>query len=387
MKHLLLDQKAIWTSPSRLRSADADWLLPLGALTGGLLATDTTASKNLTNSPAFIQHSRDFSNYGVASFVGVGGGMYLWGKISHNDHARETGFLAGEAAIDSLAAAETLKYATGRERPLQDNYQGRFWSGGDSFPSEHAAAAWSIASVIAHEYPGPFTKLLAYGAAAAITASRATGKEHFPTDLLIGSAIGWFVGQHVYRAHHNPDLPGGEWDTYPEYRDKESNDRPGSVGSPYVPLDSWVYPALERLEALGYIDTEFLGMRPWTRIECAQLTREAEDKVAADGGASPQTDVAYRELAEEFQSDLSALGGGNNRSVRLESIYTRATGISGEPLNDSYHFGQTIINDYGRPFGEGFNNVTGISGWASAGRYTIYVRGEYQTAPSSPSYS
>ncbi|MFI5128174.1 MAG: capsule assembly Wzi family protein, partial [Candidatus Acidiferrales bacterium] len=78
----------------------------------------------------------------------------------------------------------------------------------------------------------------------------------------------------------------------------------------------------------------------------------------------------------EFQSDLSALGGGNNRSVRLESIYTRATGISGEPLNDSYHFGQTIINDSGRPFGEGFNNVTGVSGWASAGRYTIYVRGE-----------
>ena len=106
LKHLLLDQKAIWTSPSRLRSADADWLLPLGALTGGLLATDTTASKNLTNSPAFIQHSRDFSNYGVASFVGVGGGMYLWGKISHNDHARETGLLAGEAAIDSLAVTE-----------------------------------------------------------------------------------------------------------------------------------------------------------------------------------------------------------------------------------------------------------------------------------------
>lgn len=386
-EHLLLDQKAIWTSPSRLRFADADWLLPLGALTGGLLATDTTASRNLTNSPTFTQHSRDFSNYGVASFVSVGGGMYLWGKISHNDHARETGFLAGEAAIDSLAAAETLKYATGRERPLQDNYQGRFWSGGDSFPSEHAAAAWSIASVIAHEYPGPLTKFLAYGAAAAVTASRATGKEHFPTDLLIGSAIGWFVGQHVYRAHHNPDLAGGEWDTYPEYRDKESDDHPGSIGSPYVPLDSWVYPALERLAAVGYIDTEFLGMRPWTRIECAQLTQEAEDKVAAESGASPQTDFAYRELAEEFQSDLSALGGGNNRSVRLESIYTRATGISGEPLNDSYHFGQTIINDYGRPFGEGFNNVTGVSGWASAGRYTIYVRGEYEMAPSSPSYS
>src|SRR6185437_9752698 len=36
-EHLLVDQKAIWTSPSRLRFADTDWLLPLGALAGGLL--------------------------------------------------------------------------------------------------------------------------------------------------------------------------------------------------------------------------------------------------------------------------------------------------------------------------------------------------------------
>jgi len=387
LQHLLLDQKAMWTSPSHLRFTDADWLLPLGALTGGFLATDSEASRNLTNSPSFIQHSRDFSNYGVASLVGLGGGMYLWGKISHNEHARETGFLAGEAAIDSLVTAETLKYAAGRERPLQDNYQGRFRRGGSSFPSEHAAAAWAIAGVIAHEYPGPVTKLLAYGMAAAVSTARATGKEHFPTDLLIGSAIGWFVAQHVYRTHHNPDLAGGEWDTYREYRDKISDDRPGSVGSPYVPLDSWVYPALDRLAALGFVDTEFLGMRPWTRIECAQLTQEAGDRVANQDADSSPAAVAYRELAKEFESDLSALSGGNNRSVRLESVYTRATGIAGKPLNDSYHFGQTIINDYGRPFAEGFNNVTGVSGWASAGRYTIYVRGEYQGAPSSPAYS
>src|SRR6266571_5321373 len=54
------------------------------------------------------------------------------------------------------------------------------------------------------------------------------------------------------------------------------------------------------------------------------------------------------------------------------------------PLSDGYHFGQTILNDYGRPFAEGVNNVTGFSGWASEGRLVVYVRGEYQHAPSSP---
>jgi len=48
------------------------------------------------------------------------------------------------------------------------------------------------------------------------------------------------------------------------------------------------------------------------------------------------------------------------------------------------HFGQTIINDYGRPYAEGFNNVTGFSGHAVAGPLSFYLRAEYQHAPSAP---
>jgi hypothetical protein len=58
-----------------------------------------------------------------------------------------------------------------------------------------------------------------------------------------------------------------------------SADKPRSFGSSYVELDSWVYPAIERLAALGYISNEFLGMRPWTRIECAHLILEAGDAI------------------------------------------------------------------------------------------------------------
>jgi Capsule assembly protein Wzi len=63
------------------------------------------------------------------------------------------------------------------------------------------------------------------------------------------------------------------------------------------------------------------------------------------------------------------------------------TGISGPPLHDGYHFGQTIINDYGRPYGEGFNNITGASAHAVAGLFSFYLRGEYQHAPAIPGYS
>ncbi len=54
------------------------------------------------------------------------GGMYLLGKMTSNDHARETGLLAGEAALDSLVPTYALKYATRRERPHRATATGAF---------------------------------------------------------------------------------------------------------------------------------------------------------------------------------------------------------------------------------------------------------------------
>src|SRR5512141_3207501 len=115
------------------------------------------------------------------------------------------------------------------------------------------------------------TKFFAYGFASVVTLSRVTGKEHFLFDAFIGSALGWYFGRQVYRAHHDTELGGTSWgDLLPESSvERERN--PANMGSPYVPLDSWVYPALERLIALGHIKTGYLGIRPWTRMECARM--------------------------------------------------------------------------------------------------------------------
>ncbi|MGA7225652.1 MAG: capsule assembly Wzi family protein [Candidatus Acidiferrales bacterium] len=391
LKDLVGDQKRIWTSFTHVRLVDADWLVPLGAAAGLLFATDTEVSKHLSNSPTRIKYSNDLANYGVGSLAAVAGGMYLWGHFTHDDHRRETGLLAGEAALNSLAVTYALKYSLGRERPLEGSppYQGNFWDGGDSFPSEHAAVAWSIASVVAHEYPGPLTAILSYGLASAISVSRITGKQHFPSDVLIGNAIGWFVGEEVYRHHHDPSVGGGEWQTYAETQDQDQGPgrSSGSVGSPFVPLDSWIYPAIERLAALGYIRSAYLDMRPWTRIECAQLVQEAADEIRGKAGVPDHVEELYSTLETEFKGDLDALeGGSSTRFVRLESLYSDVTVISGRPLNDSYHFGQTIINNDGRPYQEGFNTYDGFSGYGTAGRFTIYVSGVYQHAPSAPAY-
>jgi hypothetical protein len=388
LKNFALDQEAIWTSPAHLRLVDTEWLIPLGLAISGSLATDTEFSKHLSNSPSRIKDSNDFANYGIGAMAGVGGGLYVWGQITHDDHMSETGVLAGEAAVDSLGVTFALGYTLGRQRPLTNNYRGEFWQGGDSLPSDHAAAAWSMASVIAHEYPGALTQIMAYGMASAISVSRLTGKQHFPTDVLIGSAIGWFVGQHVYRAHHDPELGGSDWQTFAESRDYDEVHRPSrSIGSPFVPLDSWVYPALNKLAGLGYVATSMAGMQPWTRIECAHLTEEAGEALQSDQGSIDDAAAIQASLAREFSYEIGLLGGGRNLTANLESVYARAVSISGPALTDGFHFGQTISYDFGRPFERGTNGQAGGSFYAADGPLAIYIRAEYQHAPSAPAPS
>jgi Capsule assembly protein Wzi/PAP2 superfamily len=387
LKNIAEDQKALWIGPKSIRFDDADWLVPLGGATAAMLVTDTDLSKHLSNSPNRIKYSKDLSNYGLASIVGIGGGLYVLGHLTHDDHKIETGILAGEAAIDSLVPVYGMKYALGRERPLQGNYRGQFLQQGVSFPSEHAAAAWSIASVIAHEYPGPLTSLFAYGLASGISASRITAKQHFPSDVLIGSAIGWLEGMYVYRKHHNPELGGGEWETYVESQEDTQRHRgPGSLGSPYVPLDSWIYPSMERLAGMGLLNDEFMGMRPWTRSECARLVADAGEKVQDPDSQSSEASQLIAELQREFRPELDGIGNDGSASFRLESVYSRTEHISGMPLTDGYDFGQTQFNDFGRPYAEGWSTVSGFSAYATRGRWVSYFRGELQTAPSLPAF-
>jgi hypothetical protein len=386
LKNIAQDQKALWDGPKSLRWVDADWLVPLGGATAALFATDTDFSRHLSNSPNRIKYSKDVSNYGIAAMVGIGGGMYVLGHFTHDDHKLETGILAGEAAIDSLVPVYGMKYGLGRDRPLQDNYKGQFLQGGVSFPSEHAAAAWSIASVIAHEYPGPLTSIFAYSLASAISVSRITAKQHFPSDVLVGSAIGWLEGMYVYRKHHDPRVGGGEWETYAEKQ--EGGERStGNLGSPYVPLDSWVYPALDRLIALGYIDTAIVGMLPWTRRECARLTSGAADQLPSKASERSETAELIEALQREFRPETDETAGNNVGAFRLESMYSRTEHISGMPLTDGYTFAQTQFNDFGRPYGEGWSTVNGFSAYATRGRWVAYVRGEAETAPSIPAFS
>lgn len=383
IKRFAGDERDLWTSTGWIRAHDAKWLLMLGATAAGLVVADHAIMQHNTLSPANVTRSAGFSNCAVGALAGVGGALYLWGRATGDDHQQETGLLSGESALNAFLASTAIGYVVGRERPNVDAAQGRFFQGGKSFPSDHSAVAWSIASIIAHEYPGPLTKLFAYGFAGAVSVSRVTGDQHFPSDVLVGGAMGWLISRDVYQKRHSPNLAGAAW-VDPSVAGQGAGNR-HTVASPYVPLDSWIYPDLDRLEALGYVRSGFMGMRPWTRKECARLLEEAGEALRDAGFQNIEASRIYDALAHELSPELNP-GDEAGHSVRAESLYTRLMGISGQPLNDSYHFGQTLINDFGRPYQEGFDPVSGFSGWGNWGRFALYMRGEYQHSPSAPEY-
>lgn len=174
-------------------------------------------------------------------------------------------------------------------------------------------------------------------------------------------------------------------DAYDADENREDSPGTGYQASTYVPLDSWIYAALDRLAALGYLPTSTAIIRPWTRLECARLLAEAHDNLEE---MDDTTEPLFAALDLEFVHETRVIDGATrNTEDQVESAYDRFTGIAGTPLRDGYHFGQTLVDDYGRPYGEGANSITGVAGRAEAGPVSIYLRGEYQYASALPAYS
>jgi hypothetical protein len=204
---VLHDQVGIWTSPAKVRTRDLVWLAPLAAATGVAIATDhRTMSTVVSHDPGFNGANVNASNVLIGGFIATPVALYGVGHFEHNEKAREAGLLGAEALADGVVVEQGMKLVFWRERPLQDNARGLFFQGNaganSSFPSSHAVLAWSSAAVIAEEYRSPWVRVGVYSLATGVSLTRVMGQEHFPSDVLIGSAAGWLVGHYVAKRHH-----------------------------------------------------------------------------------------------------------------------------------------------------------------------------------------
>jgi len=205
-KNIWSDQKVIWSSPFHINRDNAKWWILFGGGTAALIATDKKFNQHLPNSNTQLSVSKWASRLGADySIYPLTALFYVYGKPADNPRARDTARIGIEALADAEITVNILKAVTQRPRPETKDTNISFWRGGDAFPSGHSIQSWALARVVSREFSdNKFVPFLAYGLASTVSVARVAGRRHSPSEAFLGSAMGFFIGDYVYRHHHAP---------------------------------------------------------------------------------------------------------------------------------------------------------------------------------------
>ncbi len=168
------------------------------ASTGVLIANDESVLYQVPVS--WHATSRNISNGSLYGASAIAGGIYLTGLFTKDEHEQEVGIRTAEATVDSVIMYGALKAIFQRQRPYSGPGEGKFFAGNwtnGSFPSGHAMFTWTIASAVAHQYHSIPLDLAMYGLASTVTVTRVTAGQHFPSDVFVGSILGYLIGDYV----------------------------------------------------------------------------------------------------------------------------------------------------------------------------------------------
>ena len=172
---------------------------------GATTALVSTDERVLHSVPAsWHEINRNISNGAVVGTVAIPTAIYLTGLIDKSKSAQETGIRTAEATADSVIMYGILKVITARQRPFTGEGEGKFFAGNwknSSFPSGHSMLSWTIASTVAHRYHSLPLDIMMYGLATTVSTTRVTAGQHFPSDVFVGSVLGYLIGDYV--AHKN----------------------------------------------------------------------------------------------------------------------------------------------------------------------------------------
>ena len=205
VNRILEDQKELYLTP--FKPANFKWdALELGG-TGALLAYDRHIESHISHA-----HEMLYQNMSDAAIGGLGAaltGVWIWGIKGDHPHAKETGVLELETLVDTFLIYTPMQFLAARQRPDEGNGNGDFWKHHNintSFPGGHAMFTFAMATVVSHEYSQTWVQTLAYLAATTVTVTRFAARDHWSSDMFIGSALGIGIGAHVFHAHCNPEL-------------------------------------------------------------------------------------------------------------------------------------------------------------------------------------
>jgi membrane-associated phospholipid phosphatase len=209
-KNFLYDQKDLWLFP--IKVGQGKHVLPFSLVTvatAGLIATDPQTMPHFRQADAFQDTTRALGGTTSGAVIAaVPATFYLVGLLRKNHYDQATSLFAGEAVVDDAILMVVLKAITRRERPsdrpVNGPYNDTFFNSragplgkASSFPSGHAMMSFSVATVFARRYrQHKWVPWVAYGAAALISFSRVTSGAHFPSEIVVGGALGFAIARY-----------------------------------------------------------------------------------------------------------------------------------------------------------------------------------------------
>ena len=192
-------------------AAKVDWVRP-GLVGAGLILASSIADKRadrFAQDHASSSWVRKMNSAGNAlPFLAIGGAA-MAALDSSDPVLSRTGYAATEAGATALAAVTGLKYVFGRSRPENGLGPTSFKpfssvAGFDSFPSGHTIISWAVVTPFAEEYDAPWL----YGVAAITNAARVGSRQHWLSDTVAGSALGYGIGKIFWESARDPARKG-----------------------------------------------------------------------------------------------------------------------------------------------------------------------------------
>lgn len=128
--------------------------------------------------------------------------IFIGTLFTDDRRLQDAAFTSLEATVLANIITNSLKSIVGRARPLQEEGATTFkpFSGNSSFPSGHSTTAFAVVTPWLLYYPNAFTPgLLVLGAGTAFT--RMLTNNHWFTDVVAGSAVGFFTAYFLVQRH------------------------------------------------------------------------------------------------------------------------------------------------------------------------------------------
>lgn len=157
--------------------------------------------------PADLQQSsHEWRDWAPA--VALVAGTWGFSKLQDNPRLNGAAWDMAEAGTLSAVTAFVLRTATGRKRPYDTQHVDHWLSGGDSFPSIHATAAFAVGTVFAESGSDEYRwvkRIVGYGVAGATAYMRVHDNDHWLSDVVAGAALGEATARFIVHRHAGTD--------------------------------------------------------------------------------------------------------------------------------------------------------------------------------------